>query len=132
MAQGKSRSGGASSEARVGSTTRIRGRVSGDGNLLVEGRVEGSVAVSGAIRVAAGGVVEGDVIEADTLEVAGSVDGELRVSGQVHASAGSRVRGHVIGGTLALDDGAQFEGRIDNDFSLPPELEAGTERPRRR
>src|SRR6476661_4454764 len=121
MAQAKSRSGGASSEARVGSSTRIRGRVSGEGNLVVEGRIEGNVSVSGEVRVAEGAVVEGDVIEAGALEVGGSVEGELRVSGLVHAAAGSRVRGNVVGGTLALDDGASFEGRIENEFSLPPE-----------
>lgn len=136
MAQAKSRGGAAAADAadaRVGSSTRIRGRVSGDGNLVVEGRVEGNVAVRGEVQVAEGGVIEADVIEADGLDVAGSVEGELRVAGQVHVAAGARARGNVIGGTIALDEGAIFDGRIDNDFSLPPELEGGAgERPRRR
>ena len=132
MAQARSRSGGASSEGRVGSTTRIRGRVSGDGNLVVEGRVEGNVAIRGALSVADGGTIEGDVIEAESVSVAGTVEGEIRISGELHAAAGARVRGNVIGGAVTLDEGAQFDGRIDNDFSLPPELEGGAERPRRR
>lgn len=133
MAQAKNHTSSASSEARVGSTTRIRGRVSGDGNLVVEGRVEGNVAMRGELHVASGGVVEADVIEAESLVVSGSASGELRVSGTVHAVAGGRVRGDVIGGTVAIDDGAHFDGRIENDFSLPAELEGGAaERPRRR
>lgn len=133
MAQGKNRTSSASSEARVGATTRIRGRVSGDGNLVVEGRVEGNVAMRGELHVAAGGVVVGDLIEADSLVVSGTAAGELRVSGLVHAAAGGRVEGNVIGGTVAIDDGAHFDGRIENEFSLPAELEGGVpERARRR
>lgn len=135
MAQPKSRSktsGDAVADARVGSGTRIRGRVSGDGNLVVEGRVEGNVTLSGVVRVAEGGAIEADVIEADALVVSGSASGELRVSGEVHATSGSDVRGNIVGGTLALDDGAHFEGRIDNEFSLPPELGGGATEQRRR
>lgn len=132
MAQAKNRSGNASSEARVGSGTRIRGRVSGDGSLVVSGRVEGSVAITGELHVADGGVVEGDVIEAESLEVAGTLDGEIRVSGLVHAARGARVHGNVVSGTVALDDGAHFDGRIENEFSLPAELEGTGSRSQRR
>lgn len=110
---GRGNSGG---DARVGATTRITGRVSGEGNLLVEGRVEGNVSLRGELRVASGGSVAADTIEAEAL----------------HVASGAQVRGNVVGGTLSLDDGAQFDGRIDNEFSLPSELEGGAERPRRR
>lgn len=128
----KSRSGSASEGARVGATTRITGRVTGDGNLLVEGRIEGNVALRGELAVADGGAVEADVIEAESINVAGALDGEIRISGQLFAASTARVRGNVVGGPLVLEDGARFEGRIDNDFSLPPELEGGAERSRRR
>jgi len=128
----KSRTGGASTEARVGATTRITGRVTGDGNLLVEGRIEGNVALRGELAVADGGAVEADVIEAESINVAGALDGEIRISGQLFAASTARVRGNVVGGALVLEDGARFDGRIDNDFTLPPELEGGGERPRRR
>ena len=56
-----------------------------------------------------------------------------RVTGRVHVAAGAAARGDVSGGALVLDEGAEFDGRIDNDFTLPPELGGGSaERPRRR
>jgi len=101
----------------------VRGRIAGDGALTVEGHVEGDVALRGELTVAEGGEIHADTIEAEALVVSGVVEGELRVSGVVRAMAGSRVRGNVTGGaSLALDDGAQFAGRIDAEFDLPAEL----------
>ena len=123
------RGGGAGASAgHIGATTRIRGRVGGEGDLVVEGHVEGNVALRGDLTVEGGGAVSGDSIEAESITVGGVLEGDMRVTGQVHALAGSRVRGDVHGGSLALDEGAEFAGRVENDFELPPELE----RPERR
>lgn len=120
--------GGGSSAGHIGASARVRGRIGGDGDLVVEGSVEGNVSLRGELTVEAGGSVTGDDVEAESITVGGVLEGDMRVSGQVHALAGSRVRGDVHGGGLALDEGAEYSGRIDNDFELPPELE----RPERR
>lgn len=132
MATKSARSSSGSSEGRVGATAKIRGRVSGDGSLVVEGRIEGNVTLRGELTIAEGGVVSADVIEAESIDVSGNLDGEMRITGQLRAGQGANVRGNVTGGAVVLEEGAHFDGRIDNEFSLPAELEGGAERPRRR
>ncbi|MBK6694635.1 MAG: polymer-forming cytoskeletal protein [Myxococcales bacterium] len=133
MAQGKTRSTSAATEGRIGPTAKVRGRVSGEGNLVVAGELEGNVSLRGELSIERGGNVAADVIEADSIAVAGTLTGEMRVTGRVHVAAGAAARGDVSGGALVLDEGAEFDGRIDNDFTLPPELGGGSaERPRRR
>lgn len=88
----------------IGRSTRIRGRISGDGDLVIEGTVEGDVDMRGA------------------LTVRGELDGDLRAGGEVRIEAGARVRGDVTGESFSLEEGAEFVGRVDAQFELPAEL----------
>jgi cytoskeletal protein CcmA (bactofilin family) len=108
--------------ARIGNGARIRGRIHGDGDLIIEGQVEGDVALRGDLTIAAGGSVSSEVVEARTVTVAGSLEGELTATGAVRLSASARVRGNVRGAAVVMDDGARFTGRLDCEFDLPPEL----------
>jgi cytoskeletal protein CcmA (bactofilin family) len=109
-------------EARIGSGARIRGRIHGDGDLVIEGHVEGDVALRGDLTIAAGASVSSEVVEAHAVTIAGSLEGELTATGPVRLSAGARVRGNVRGSAVIIDDGARFTGRLDCEFDLPPEL----------
>lgn len=112
---------GAAREAIIGGGTRIRGKISGEGNLVVEGHIEGEVAVRGNLTIAEGGSVVSNV-EAHAINVAGALEGDVNASGNVRIVAGGRVRGDVKGAEVAIDEGAEFAGRLDCDFELPPEL----------
>lgn len=109
-------------EARIGSGARVHGRIHGDGDLLIEGQVEGDVTLRGNLTIAAGASVTSDVVEARAVTIAGSLEGELSASGPVRLAAGARVRGNVRGTAVVIDDGARFTGRLDCEFDLPPEL----------
>ena len=104
--------------------TTSRGRVSGSGDLTVDGSIEGEVSVRGNLVVNESGSVKGDAVDADSITVAGTLEADGQVTGQLRVLVGSRVRCNVKGG-IALDEGAEFSGRIDADFDLPPELEGG-------
>jgi cytoskeletal protein CcmA (bactofilin family) len=113
-----------SSAAVVGAGTRVRGRVTGDGDLTVLGHLEGEVHLRGELVVGEGGQVVSD-IEASALRVAGSVEGDVHVSGDVLILAGAKVRGDMHGASVALEEGADLDGRLDCEFKLPAELEEG-------
>jgi len=109
-------------EARIGGGARVHGRIHGDGDLIVEGRVEGDVALRGNLTIAAGASVSSEIVEAHAVTIAGSLEGELNASGPVRLATGARVRGNLRGSAIAIDDGARFTGRLDCEFDLPPEL----------
>jgi cytoskeletal protein CcmA (bactofilin family) len=113
-----------SREAVIGRSTRVRGRISGEGSLLVEGAVEGDVTVTGDLVVGDAARLASNV-DASTVTVRGELEGDIRARGVVRVEAGGRVRGDVSGEALALEDGAEFVGRIDAEFDLPAELGGG-------
>ncbi|HEY3819190.1 MAG TPA: polymer-forming cytoskeletal protein [Polyangiaceae bacterium] len=108
--------------ARIGSGARVRGRIHGDGDLVVEGQVEGDLAIRGELTIAEGGNVASETIEAHSVVVAGGLEGDVAASGTVRLVAGARVRGNLKGSAVSIEEGARFSGRLDCEFDLPAEL----------
>lgn len=120
-----SRSSNAASDANVlGRSVRIRGRVSGDGDLRVEGEVEGDVKIGGALEVGDAATVAGNVV-ANSVLIEGALTGDVDAQGPVHIRSGARVAGNMSGSEVALEEGASFSGRIDAIFELPDGLGGG-------
>jgi cytoskeletal protein CcmA (bactofilin family) len=126
MAQART-SGVTQNEARIGAGARVVGRVSGDGNLVVEGHVEGEISVRGDLTIDAGASVVSNV-DAHAVVVSGSLDGDVNASGTVVVRAGAKVKGDLHGTEVTLDEGAEFAGRLDCEFTLPAELEGTSAR----
>ena len=122
MAQARTGTRGEGLEARIGGGARVRGRIHGDGDLVVEGQVEGDLAIRGDLTIAEGATVTSKAIEAQSVTIAGTLEGDVAATGPVRLAAGARVRGNLRGSAVAIDDGARFSGRLDCEFELPPEL----------
>jgi cytoskeletal protein CcmA (bactofilin family) len=123
MAQARTAARSDSREARIGSGARIRGRIHGEGSLLVEGQVDGEISVRGDVTIAEGASVTCEQgLEAGAVTIAGSLEGDVAATGPVRLLPSARVRGNLRGSAVAIDDGTRFAGRLDCDFDLPPEL----------
>lgn len=99
--------------ATIGRSITIRGEVSGDEDILIQGRVEGSVNL-GQHNVTVGpeGEVKADIAgRIVTLE--GSVEGDVRAQEQVVLRSSARVQGDITAPRVVLEDGARFRGGVD-------------------
>lgn len=114
----------------IGPNTRINGRLEGDADVLVEGRVDGTIALSETLTVAQDGFVTGDV-EAKIVVIEGYASGTLRASQVVHLTATAQVEGEIFANAVRLDPGARLRGRIEMDVAAAPPLPARSERPAR-
>jgi len=131
MAQSRLAKGSRSATSgTIGKTTRITGRIVGEGDLTVEGRIEGDVRIRGDLTLEGGAVIVGDVIEAHGARIDGQVEASVNATGPVHLGPAARVRGDLKGSGISIDDGADFAGRIDCDFELPAELGGSPKRGR--
>ncbi len=101
----------------LGPSTRVTGRVSGDGALRVEGIVRGDIQVSGEAEIAAGASVEGNV-SAASLEVGGTLLGDVASSGPVAIRSGAVVRGDLRGSEISIEPGSRVSVRIATEFEL--------------
>lgn len=101
----------------LGPSTKVTGRVSGEGALRVEGAVRGDIDVTGNAEIAEGGSVEGNVT-AQALDVGGSLLGDAVVRGAVAIRGGASVRGELRGAEISIEPGAKVSVRLDTDFEL--------------
>ena len=99
----------------IGPSIVIKGNVSGDEDLLVHGRVEGSIDL-GAHEVSVGesGRVTAD-INAKVVKIDGEVTGDITGNEKVVISKSGNVRGNIVAPRVTLEDGAVFKGSIDMD-----------------
>lgn len=106
---------------RIGKGTRIVGRVTGDGDLTVEGRIEGELGLRGRLVVAQGGLVAAPV-SVESVVVEGTIEGDVEARDSVQLRPSGAVQGSIRAQRFALEEGARFTGRIDMDVELPAEL----------
>ena len=111
----------ASRDAVIGRSTKVRGRITGEGDLVIEGTVEGDVSLRGDLTIGESGSLASNV-DANTVTIAGSLEGDVRARGVVRIEAGARVAGDMHGTSVAIEEGAEYTGRLDAQFDLPPEL----------
>lgn len=107
----------------IGPKIEIRGNLSGDEDLIVEGRIQGQVSLTRRLVVEPQGVVEANVA-ADELVVSGQLRGDVNAKGHVTITTGASVSGKVRAPRISIEEGARFKGSIDMDVELPPDLQA--------
>ncbi len=92
----------------------IEGELTSEEEVVVHGRLRGSLTSSDAVSVGAGGVVEAD-ISAASLSIAGQVTGNVNAGHRIDIQAGGRLVGDVKTARLTIADGASFKGNVDMD-----------------
>jgi len=99
----------------IGSTIKIKGDISGEENLVIEGKVEGTVSLKGHdLSVGQSGEVRADVT-ASIVRIDGEVTGDITGVEKVVVSKNGRVKGNIVAPRVTLEDGAKFKGSIDMD-----------------
>lgn len=98
----------------IGAGVTISGRLTGDAEVNVLGRIEGSVVLESNLVVAEGGEVIAEV-EAQTLTVRGKLNGNVVAHQVVTLASGSVVTGNIRAPRIIIEEGARFKGNIDMD-----------------
>jgi cytoskeletal protein CcmA (bactofilin family) len=99
--------------ARIGKSVVIRGEVKGSEDLIVDGRIEGTVCLSESrLTIGPSASVAADLSAKDIL-VLGQVLGNVVASGRVELRAGCNVEGDIRALRLAVEDNAVFRGKVD-------------------
>ena len=97
----------------VAAGIRVRGEISGNEDLLVDGSVEGPIHLgNGQLIVSATGKVVGDV-EATELVIFGSVKGDVKSRERLEIKSGGTLVGDVLTARILVEDGAHFKGSIE-------------------
>ena len=129
--------GGPRTESRaayISPSMRIEGEIEGRGDIVVDGRVQGSIKLGEhSVTVGANGEVEASV-EAREVIVHGVLKGVVSGCDRIQISKTGTVEGEVAAGRIAVEDGAVFRGKIeivrqDRPAASKPSMKAETAAP---
>ena len=81
------------------------------GDLRITGRATGELQCDGTLTIAEGAQVDARVV-AGQLVVAGTLSGEITCCGKLHLLPTARVSGRLTTATLAIEDGARYQGEL--------------------
>lgn len=96
----------------VGPTFHIKGEVTVEESLNIEGKIEGTInSKDKTLTVGKKGHVKAE-IHSSVVEARGKIEGEIHSKDVVHLYSTAVVQGTIHCARLIVDDGATFEGQI--------------------
>ena len=107
----------------LGPTLHFKGELHADEELLIKGRIEGSISHSQRVTVCAEGTVTANV-RAQVIVVEGTVTGDLQAEKSVMVKESARLRGNITAPSVSIVEGAHFTGGIDMEKKVAA-VEAG-------
>lgn len=103
----------ASRQAVLGPSISIKGNVSGEEDVLIEGQIDGEISFrQNTVTIGTKGRVKAD-IHCKTVFVEGQVTGNLYGDEKVVVRQSGRVEGNAVAPRVVLEEGANFRGNID-------------------
>lgn len=97
----------------LGASIEIKGKVTGEEDLQIDGKVEGSVVLNGQrLTVGRTGKLSSEVWAREVV-VYGNLMGNLHASDRVEIKKDGSVTGDIATARISIEDGAYFKGRIE-------------------
>jgi cytoskeletal protein CcmA (bactofilin family) len=120
--------GGGAGNTVIGQSILISGKLTGDEDLTVQGRVEGELTLTKTLIVEPSGVVKANVAVRNAI-ISGVVVGNINATESVELTKEGRMVGDIRAPRVIIVDGASFRGRVDMGDVEPGRLPS--ERPAR-
>jgi len=99
--------------ATLGSTIVVKGEITSDEDLQIDGKVEGNISVRGN-RLTVGRTAQlNSEITAREVIVYGNASGNLRARDRVEIKKDGQVIGDITTSRISIEDGAYFKGHIE-------------------
>lgn len=120
--------GGGGDSTIIGPSILINGKLSGDEDLTVRGRVEGELNLTRTLIVEPSGIVKANV-QVRNAVISGVVVGNVAATESVELTREGRMVGDINAPRVIIVDGASFRGRVDMGNAEP---RPASERPAQR
>ena len=91
--------------------TQVKGDITTQGDIRIDGKIEGSIVSKGKLVVGSTGVIEGEVT-CVTGNISGTIRGIVQVSEMLKVQATGKLSGEITYGKLSVEPGAELEGKL--------------------
>lgn len=89
--------------------TTIKGDISANGDVRMDGILEGNITLTGKLVLGEKGIIIGNVI-CQNANIIGQVTGNVSVKEFLSLYASARIKGDILSNKLSIEPGAYFSG----------------------
>lgn len=97
-------------ETIIGPSVKVKGNFHGQGNIIVEGVLEGSLKTQSTLVIGDKAKVSATV-EAKEAKIGGEVTGNIKVGGYLEITATAKINGDIEASSLSIARGAILNGK---------------------
>jgi len=103
------------SVARLGASIQIKGQLTGNEDLQIDGIVNGPISLKGHELTVGSDAKLTSEIHAGDVVAYGKVVGDIHARGRVDIRREGSITGNISCARISIEDGAHFKGRIEID-----------------
>ncbi len=96
-------------ETIIGPSIKVKGNFHGQGNIIVEGQVEGSIKTNSYLLVGDKANILAN-ISAKNAKIGGRVEGDIKVEGFLEINSSAIILGNIEAKEISIEKGAKFNG----------------------
>jgi cytoskeletal protein CcmA (bactofilin family) len=104
----------------IGKAIRIKGELHGEEDLIIEGKVEGTIALKKNHLILERSAVITAHVEVENVTIKGQMNGNTSASNKVEITSEAKVVGDIRAPRVVMAEGAKFRGAVEMEVKLPP------------
>lgn len=97
-------------ETVIGPSVKVKGDFNGQGDIIVEGIIEGSIKTNGNLEIGKTAKITASV-EAKEAKIGGHVTGNVKTKGFLEITASAKIFGDIETSGLSIERGAVLNGK---------------------
>lgn len=107
-------------ETIIGESIKVKGNFNGNGNIVIDGMLEGSLKTKGNVFIGTKAKINGSV-EAQEIVINGEISGNLLVKDYLAIGETAKINGDIECSRISIDTGAIINGKCQMGKYSPVE-----------
>lgn len=104
----------------LGPGVQVKGEITGNEDLRLEGKVDGLVSIGGfRLTVGPSAHLTADIVAREAT-ISGEVTGDISARDRIEIMKTATIVGDLVTGKLMIEEGAYFKGGVEIDSHSPP------------
>jgi cytoskeletal protein CcmA (bactofilin family) len=112
----------------VGAGTTIKGDINCNGDIRIDGSLQGNLNTKGKVVIGETGKVKGEIV-CKNSDLSGELEGKIKVSELLSLKSTAKIFGDIIANKLAIEPGSKFTGNCNMTGETIPNVGKGTATP---
>jgi len=107
----------------LGPTIQFKGELSAEEDLIIQGRIDGTISHKQRLTIGREGAVHANV-DAQSVVIEGVMEGDVRAEKSVAVKETARMTGNIAAPSVTIQQGANFNGNVDMGGAKPAKAAA--------